>query len=79
MNAEHLVVMANDIANFFAAEPDRQVAIDGVANHLRRFWAPRMREQIIAHVRSHGATTLSELAAAAVAQLAATPAAKSPQ
>jgi formate dehydrogenase subunit delta len=71
MNVERLITMANDIANFFAAEPDRQVGIDGVANHLRKFWEPRMRQQIIAHVRAHGADGLSDLAFAAIEQLAA--------
>jgi formate dehydrogenase subunit delta len=70
VNAERLIAMVNDIANFFHAEPDRQIAIDGVAAHLRRFWAPRMREQLLAYVQTHGADGLSELAAAAVAQLA---------
>jgi formate dehydrogenase subunit delta len=70
VNVERLIVMANDIANFFAAEPDRAIAIDGVASHFKRFWAPRMREQIIAHVRAHGAAELSDLASAAVMRLA---------
>ncbi len=70
MSVEHLVQMANDIANFFAAEPERALAVDGVATHLRRFWAPRMRRQICAHLEGGGAG-LGELARAAVAQLAA--------
>ena len=70
MNAERLVAMANDIANFFAAEPDREIAIEGIRNHLRRFWEPRMRQQIIAHMQAHGSGDLSSLAAAAVASLA---------
>jgi len=71
MNAERLVAMANDIANFFAAEPEREIAIDGIATHLRKFWAPRMLEQLAAFVQAHGAADLSELAAAALARLAA--------
>jgi formate dehydrogenase subunit delta len=70
VNAERLVAMANDIANFFAAEPDSEIAIEGVRNHLKRFWEPRMRQQIIMYVRTHGSGELSSLAAAAVAQLA---------
>ena len=70
MNAERLVAMANDIANFFAAEPERQIAVDGIATHLRKFWAPRMRKQLADHVRVHGAAGLNELAASAVARLA---------
>ncbi len=70
MNVEHLAEMVNDIANFFAIEPDRSVAIDSVCNHLRKFWDPRMRRQIIAHVRDHGAGGMSELARAGVEKLA---------
>ena len=70
MNAERLVAMANDIANFFAAEPDREIAIEGIRDHLRRFWEPRMRQQIVAHMQAHGSGDLSSLAAAAVTRLA---------
>ena len=34
MNIERLVRMANDIGNFFKAEPDHAMAVDGVAQHL---------------------------------------------
>jgi len=30
MNAERMAEMVNDIANFFAAEPDRSAAVNGV-------------------------------------------------
>ena len=70
MNIERMVEMVNDIANFFASEPDHGVAVAGVANHLKRYWEPRMRKQIVAHVREHGAQGLSELANAAVLRLA---------
>jgi formate dehydrogenase subunit delta len=69
MNAERLVTMANDIANFFAAEADRDAAAQAVATHLTRFWEPRMRKQIVEHYRT-GGSGLSELAAAGVARLA---------
>ena len=72
MNVERLIAMANDIANFFAAESERDVAIEGVSNHLRKFWEPRMRKQIVAHVQAHGAAGLSALASAAVTRLAET-------
>ena len=67
---QHLVTMANDIANFFAAESDRKVAVDGVLNHLRKYWEPRMRRQIVAHLREHGGEGLGEIARAAVMRLA---------
>ena len=70
---DRLVTMANDIANYFAAEPDRTAAITGVASHLRRFWEPRMRQKIIAHLAAGGAG-LNELARAGVSALAQRPA-----
>jgi formate dehydrogenase subunit delta len=43
MNVDNLVHMANQIGEFFSAYPDRQEALDGVANHIHKFWEPRMR------------------------------------
>ena len=50
MDAHKLVKMANEIAAFFEAEPERAVAIEGVAGHLKRFWDPRMRAEFLRHV-----------------------------
>jgi formate dehydrogenase subunit delta len=69
MNIERLVDMVNDIANFFASEPDHPVAIVGVATHLKRFWEPRMRKQIIAHLEA-GGHGLSDLGREGVQELA---------
>jgi formate dehydrogenase subunit delta len=66
-----LVRMANDIGNFFRAEPNREDAIDGIANHINRFWTPRMREKLLARVRQ-GATGLDELPRAALLKVATT-------
>lgn len=54
MNIERLVAMANDISRFFAAEPDEEMGVDGIANHLKRFWTPEMRKQIVAHLAEGG-------------------------
>ncbi|HVH35514.1 MAG TPA: formate dehydrogenase subunit delta [Tahibacter sp.] len=62
--------MANDIARYFASEPDHAEAVTGIATHLRRFWEPRMRAGLIAHWRENGGTDLHELAREAVAKLA---------
>ena len=70
MNPEHLADMVNDIAHFFAAEPDREAAINGVSGHLKKFWDPRMRRQIVAYLRDQGGGELGELARAGVARLA---------
>jgi formate dehydrogenase subunit delta len=68
MSAERLVQMANDIGHFFAAEPQRADAVAGIANHIQRFWDPRMRRQILAHLQAGGAG-LEELPRDAVASL----------
>jgi formate dehydrogenase subunit delta len=71
VNLEHLVQMVNDIANYFVVEPDHDEAVSGVAGHLKRFWDPSMRKQIIGHAQA-GGDGLSELGLAAVRQLANT-------
>ena len=74
MDVQRLVAMANDIARYFASEPDREKGVVGVAHHLEKFWDPRMRRQISAHLET-GGKGLSELARAGIARLvAATPA-----
>lgn len=50
MESEHLVKMANQIGDFFVAMPERQEALDGIANHIRKFWEPRMRRQLYRHI-----------------------------
>ncbi len=70
MDVRRLVAMANDIARYFASEPDREAGAEGVADHLRKFWTPRMREQLVVYLHSDGAE-LSELSREGVARLAA--------
>ena len=62
-------MMANDIANFFHSESDHALAVDGVSNHIKKFWEPRMRRKIIAHLHDHGGEGLNELARAGVARV----------
>lgn len=69
MDTRKLVKMANDIAAFFEAEPDRAAAVEGVAGHLRRFWEPRMRRELVAHVRATGGADLRPIVVDAVRAL----------
>ena len=64
--------MANDIAAFFDSETDKAVAAEGVRFHITRFWDPRMRREIVAHLQGGGAG-LCETARNAVAQLPNSP------
>jgi formate dehydrogenase subunit delta len=51
---DRLVYMANQIGKFFTAQgPEKTVA--GVSEHIRKFWDPRMRKQIFAHLEAGGA------------------------
>ena len=75
MNAEHLVVMANQIAQFFESQPNRETAVDGVLTHIRKFWDPRMRKSIIAHMHEGGAD-MRPLTREAIVKLEAEQAAK---
>ena len=61
MNIHHLIKMANEIGGFFESEPDRTVAMDGVAGHIKRFWDPRMRRELLGWVDEHGGEGLKEL------------------
>jgi formate dehydrogenase subunit delta len=66
MDIHNLVRMANRIGEFFAAMPVRQDALDGVAQHLRRYWEPRMRRAMLEHVDSVGPAGLHPLVADAL-------------
>ena len=74
MNVERLVAMVNDIAAFFAAEAGSD-APAAVANHLRRFWEPRMRAEIVAAYRGNDTAvhSLSDIGRGAVEELAKSP------
>jgi formate dehydrogenase subunit delta len=50
----NLVYMANQIGKFFQSQGhDKEVA--GVTDHIRKFWDPRMRKGIYAHLDAGGA------------------------
>ncbi len=67
---DQLVKMANDIGTFFSGEPDHDVAVAGVVNHIQKFWDPRMRRKLVAHLQAggHGMLPLVKVAAAQIAQ-----------
>lgn len=70
MNIDHLIKMANEIGEFWEGESPRGQAPKDVANHVRRYWEPRMRREIVAHYE-RGATGLSDIAREAVGIIAA--------
>jgi formate dehydrogenase subunit delta len=54
MDTERLVSMANQIGGFFTYE-EQAKAVERTADHLRKYWDPRMRAAILAHLKAGGA------------------------
>jgi formate dehydrogenase subunit delta len=67
--------MANDIGNFFRAQPKREDAIAGIANHIKNYWTRRMREKLFAEIRDDS-SKLDDLPREALRRLMDEPAAK---
>jgi formate dehydrogenase subunit delta len=70
MKIEALIKMANEISYFFEGEAGKD-APAAVATHLRRYWEPRMRKDILTHYDLNAGEGLDEVALKAVALLAA--------
>jgi formate dehydrogenase subunit delta len=51
---DKLVYMANQIGKFFVSQGDA-VAVKGTAEHIKKFWDPRMLRAIFAHLDNGGA------------------------
>lgn len=68
MSSESLIKMANQIAQFFASEPDKTVAVNGVRQHLKSFWTPAMRSELMAWEAKHPDAVLHPLVLAALTE-----------
>jgi len=73
MHIDYLIRMANDIGTFFASDPDPSAAAASIHNHIKRFWDPRMRAQIVAHYQQTSGTGLEGATLTAIELLAAEP------
>jgi formate dehydrogenase subunit delta len=69
MQPDKLVMMANQIAAFFAAQGEER-AVPQIADHIAKFWDPRMRRAIAEHL-DRGGAGLDPLAKAALGSIAA--------
>ena len=54
MSPDRLIYMANQIGKFFRSQGSAK-AVPGIAEHIRKFWDPRMRKAIFAHLDAGGA------------------------
>lgn len=64
----HLIKMINQISNNIAPGEDDNVAAPKVADHIKRFWAPHMKQQVIEYAQNDGAE-LQPTAMAAISLL----------
>jgi formate dehydrogenase subunit delta len=53
MSPEKLVYMANQIGRFFAHRT-QTAAVADIADHLRKYWEPRMRREILDYMDRGG-------------------------
>jgi formate dehydrogenase subunit delta len=66
MNQDNLIRMANQIGSFFESMPDREEAMHGIANHIQKFWDPRMRKAFLASVDAQDDKEISDIVRQAV-------------
>jgi formate dehydrogenase subunit delta len=57
MSPDRLIYMANQIGKFFQSQGHGK-AVPGIAEHIRKFWDPRMRSAILAHLDGGGGAGL---------------------
>jgi formate dehydrogenase subunit delta len=69
MSPDKLVYMANQIGKFFISQGEER-AVPLIADHLVKFWDPRMRAAILAHL-AEGGSGLDPSVRKAVEQLSA--------
>ena len=60
MQNETLIKMANQVGDFFGADPNKSQANKEIANHLNRFWTLDMRQQIAQYVAEKNGTGLHD-------------------
>jgi formate dehydrogenase subunit delta len=70
MNIDHMIKMANEISSFWQGEVGGDAAPNEVATHLKRYWEPRMRAQMITYYEERHGAGLSDVALKAVQLLA---------
>lgn len=63
-----LVKMANQIGDFFKSYPEA-TAVEGVREHIAKFWNRKMRDEFYEHLDQAGDAELQPVVAAAVKKL----------
>ena len=71
MSPDRLIYMANQIGTFFRSQ-GHDKAVPGIAEHIRKFWDPRMKRAIFVHLDAGGAGLNAEVRDAIASLKAAT-------
>ncbi len=66
---ETLITMANQIATFFQSQGAPDLAARDTAQHIKDFWAPRMRRDLLDMIAAGEAQRLSPIASDAMHRL----------
>jgi formate dehydrogenase subunit delta len=66
MQNDNLIKMANQIGSFFKGYPDQEYAAKEIASHMKRFWAPSMRETIKSISSTGSETMLDDIVRTAI-------------
>lgn len=53
METRDMIRMANQIGDFFKTYPEKE-ALEGIADHISKFWEPRMRQAFFAQIKAGG-------------------------
>lgn len=70
MSVKDLIFMANQIGSFFEHYPLEE-GIEGVVNHMKKFWHPVMREELLRYCEENGDHELIPIVRAALERLKA--------
>ena len=68
MQNDTLIKMANQVGDFFGADPNVSLANLEIANHLNRFWTLDMRQQIALYVSEKNGAGLHAQVVTAISQ-----------
>ncbi len=66
MDIDNLIKMANQIGSFYDSLPDPEEASREISGHIKKFWAPRMRIQLLDFVEQEDGAGLSPIVLASI-------------
>jgi formate dehydrogenase subunit delta len=69
VHATSVVPMANQIATFFVSQGDHAAAVAGTAEHIKAFWPPVMRRELLGLIDAGRAEGLTDVARDAIERL----------